>query len=313
MGFLHNYRQRHVGDRLVAMGLLAGGLVIATAGPAFGAAALTLSKSSGLSQAQVVSVSGSGLSGGSYGYLLECNDTPGEPTVTVGPPFDSILPVGCSAPNLKHIVHTTAGGTLLTSFRVHESRKLGPPCGLPQVLGPCGHPDSARKGPRGDAQNYPCPPSPAQQAAGITCSIVFLDNSQDVVSTPIAFVGGGPPVKTSPGAPGATPPGAPGTTSPGSSPGTTSPGGSQPGAQPGTQPAGASSGGTPSGGSSSASGGSASSGTPGVVKASSGSLAFTGLGKPGVLVAVVGFALVLIGLLLFFFDIRKIAWWLLGL
>ncbi len=313
MGFLHNYRQRHVGDRLVAIGLLAGGLVIATAGPAFGAAALTLSKSTGLSQAQIISVTGTGLAGGAYGYLLECNDTPGEPRVTVGPPFDAVLPVGCSAPNLKRIVHTTAGGTLSTSFRVKESRKLGPPCGLPQTLGPCGHPDSAHKGPRGDAQNYPCPPSPAQQAVGITCSIVFLDNSQDVVTAPIAFVGGGPPVKTSPVPPSAIPPGTPGTTSPGSSPGTTSPGGSVPGAQTGTPPPGTSSGGTPSGASTSASGGAASSGAPGVVPASSGSLAFTGLGKPGVLVAVVGFALVLIGLLLFFFDIRKIAGWLLGL
>jgi len=42
-------------------------------------------------------------------------------------------------------------------------------------------------------------------------------------------------------------------------------------------------------------------------------LAFTGLGKPGVLLAILGFALVLIGLVLFFFDVRKIALWLLGL
>jgi len=299
MGVLHNCRQRHAVDRLTAIGLLAAGLVIFAAAPAFAESTISVSQSTGLKQAQVVSVTGSGLAASAFGYLIECNDAPGEPTVTVGAPFDIVLPIGCSAPNLKRIVHTTADGSLSATIKLHESRMLGPPCGLPQVLGPCKHPDSAGKGPRGDAQNYPCPPSPAQQAAGVTCSVAFVDSAGQRVSTNITFIGGGPGKGTSPGTvPPTTPttPTHPGTT-PSTTPGvTTSP--TQPPTQPGTSPS---------------SGGSSTVTAPGTVRASSGSLAFTGLGKPGVLLAILGFALVLIGLVLFFFDMRKIALWLLGL
>ncbi len=313
MGVLHNYRQRHVADRLVAMAFLAGGIVLSTGVPAFATGSITVSQSTGLKQAQVVTVTGSGLAASSFGYLIECNGAPGEPTVTVGPPFDVVLPIGCSAPNLKRIVHTTAQGSLSSTIKLHESRMLGPPCGLPQVLGPCRHPDSAGNGPRGDAQNYPCPPSPAQQAAGVKCAVVFVDSAGQRASTEITFVGTGPPGKTTPGSPPTTPttPGSPG--SPGSTPTTTQ---AVPTSvtQPPTQPGTGSSSGTPSGADRPAgSGGSSTATAPGTVRASSGSLAFTGLGKPGILLAVFGIVLVLIGLALFFLDLRKLALWLLGL
>ncbi len=314
MGVLRNFRQHHVVDRLVAIGFLAGGMVLSTAVPAFASGSITVSQSTGLKQAQVVAVTGSGLAASAFGYLIECNAAPGEPRVTVGPPFDVVLPIGCSAPNLKRIVHTTAQGSLSSTIKLHESRTLGPPCGLPQVLGPCKHPDSAGNGPRGDAQNYPCPPSPAQQAAGITCAVVFVDSAGQTVSTNIAFLGAGPPGKTSPGStppPTPTTPGSPGST--GSTPSTTQAVPTS-ATQPPTQPGTGSSSGTPSGAIRPADSGGASTVTaPGTVRASSGSLAFTGLGKPGTLLAVVGFALVLIGLALFFLDLRKVALWLLGL
>jgi len=306
MGVLHHYRQRRVVDRVVAFGLLAGGLIMATTSTAFGAGAISVSQSTGLKQAQVVTVTGAGLAASAFGYLIECNDAPGEPTVRVGPPFDVVLPIGCSAPNLKRIVHTTADGSLSATIRLHESRTLGPPCGLPQVLGPCKHPDSAGNGPRGDAQNYPCPPSPTQQSAGVTCSVALVDSAGQTVSTNIAFVGAGSGGHTSPGT-GPTTPGNPGTTPPTSPPVTTP--ATQPPAQPGTSPPADS----PSAATRPGSSGSPTVTTAGTVRASSGSLAFTGLGKPGVLLAILGFALVLIGLVLFFFDVRKIALWLLGL
>ena len=123
MGVPHTYRQRHVADRLAAVALLAGGLVILTAGPAFGAATLSLSKSSGLTQAQVITVTGSGLHGGSYGYVLECNGTPGEPRVRVGPPFDVVLPVGCARRTSNASCTPRGTGTLSTTFR--RSTKAG--------------------------------------------------------------------------------------------------------------------------------------------------------------------------------------------
>ena len=170
---------------------------------------------------------------------------------------------------------------------------------------------SAGKGPRGDAQNYPCPPSPAQQAAKVTCSVVFVDNTGQSASTNITFVGAFPPAKTtpgSPGSPGSTTPGSPGSTP------TTTQAVPTSVTQPPTQPGTGASSGSPSGASGSAgTGGSSTVTTPGTVRAGSGSLAFTGLGKPGILLAVFGLALVLIGLALFFLDLRKLGLWLLGL
>jgi len=49
------------------------------------------------------------------------------------------------------------------------------------------------------------------------------------------------------------------------------------------------------------------------VKASASTLAFTGIGTTGKIVAAIGATLVLFGLLLFFVDVRKTALWLLGL
>jgi len=53
--------------------------------------------------------------------------------------------------------------------------------------------------------------------------------------------------------------------------------------------------------------------SPGAVRASSGSLAFTGLGKTGKLIALFGAILVLMGFVLFVIDLRKVAHWFLGL
>ena len=143
----------------------------------------------GLVQRQVVTVTGTGLADHAYGYVLECNDTPGEPTVRVGPPFDLSIPVGCSPPSLKQIVSTSAAGVLLTSLKVRGGDKLGPPCGMSHVLGPCAHTDSSGNHPRSDAHNYPCPPTSTETAAGATCSMVFHDTAGQVVSTRIFFRG----------------------------------------------------------------------------------------------------------------------------
>jgi hypothetical protein len=51
----------------------------------------------------------------------------------------------------------------------------------------------------------------------------------------------------------------------------------------------------------------------GAVKASAGSLAFTGLGRTGKLVALLGAILVLTGFALYAIDLRRVAHWFLGL
>ncbi len=239
----------------------------------------------------------------------------------VGAPFDERVPIGCSRPSLKYIVSTSSDGILSTTIKVHVSRNLGPPCSVYSVFGPCGgRPDSAGKGPRADAQNYPCPPSPAQQEAGVTCSLVFYDTSHEVVSTPITFLGLGPTSKTPPPTtppattPGTTPPATtpPGTTHPGA-PGTgTSPGGSgsiPPGGSPGSPSVTRSTGGSSAGGATSGDPGA----TGGAVSANSGSLAFTGLGTTGKLLAGLGAFFLLLGLILLFVNVRKVGAWLLGL
>jgi hypothetical protein len=300
-GFLRSRRQRHVAPRVAALVMMAGGIVLAVASSAFATAPLSVSPASGLNARQTVVVDATGLGTSSPGYILECNNAPGEPTVLIGPPFDTSVPIGCSPPSLKHLVYTKADGTLAATFKIVEGRKLGPPCGLHPVLSGCPRADTAGKTPRADAQNYPCPPSPEQQAAGVTCSLIFIDTAKDHVSAPIAFLGGGPAAPTT-----APPPTLPPTTAPPAPP-TTSPRT--------TTPVVVSSGGSPpSGPAVGTAGTSSSSGTtPGVVKASSGSLAFTGLGTTGKLVALAGGILVLLGLVVFFVDVRKLALWLLGM
>jgi uncharacterized membrane protein YgcG len=296
----------------MAVALVAGGILSFASASAFAAGTLRVNVANGLTQAQVVRVSGTGLTANAFGYVLECNGAPGEPTVGVGAPFNQRIPVGCSRPSLKSIVSTASDGSLSTTFKVHESRNLGPPCSVYSVFGPCGgHPDSAGKGPRADAQNYPCPPSPDQQAAGVKCSLVFYDTAHEVVSTPITFSGVGPPIKTPPTTAPVTPPTTAPVTPPTTAPGTTpttaaltrSTGGS------GSSSTGS---GSSSTGSGSPSTGSGSSTAPGVVRATSGSLAFTGLGATGKLLAVLGAILVVIGLVLLFVNVRKVGLWFLG-
>jgi hypothetical protein len=315
MGFLRGHRKHGVVSRLVAVVLVAGGLVVSASTAASASAIITLNHASGLNQAQVVTVTGTGLAANTYGYVLECNNTPGQPTVPVGPPFDEAISIGCSPPSLKHLVSTSATGSLSTTFAVHESRKLGPPCGQFTVFGGCVGVDSANKHPRADAQNFPCPPSPAQQTAGVTCSIVFLDAAHERAAAQITFSGAAPstgkPPPTTPATTATTVPNTTPTTAPPATTKTTPPAVTAvtptpvhtitttvpaPVTQPVTHVAPA-----------------AAAASPAVVKVSSKSLAFTGLGMKGKLVALLGGLLVLLGLVLFFVDLRKMASWFLGL
>ena len=327
MGFLHSVRQRQLVPRLVAIVLVAGGFVLfKTATASAASPSISVRPATELGGGKKVTVTGSGLAANAKGYVLECNEAPGEPTVHIGPPFDESLPIGCSAPSLRRITATTSDGTLATIIVVHEGRKLGPPCGVFPVIAGCGRADSSGKRPHGDAQNYPCPPSPVQQVVGVKCALVFVDTGHDVVSAPITFAGPPsppPPVTVPPTTPGTDPPTTPGTDPP-TTPGTTP---RTPGTGPGTSPAPArgrvgarargraragAAGTTPAPGARTGGSTGPSSTTPGTVSAGSGSLAFTGLGLPETILAIVGALLVLFGLALYLFDLKRVAAWFLG-
>ena len=56
---------------------------------------------------------------------------------------------------------------------------IGPPCGPAPAAVTCPATDSGGVSPTADAANYPCPPTPAQQAKGDVCQITYGDIDND--------------------------------------------------------------------------------------------------------------------------------------
>jgi hypothetical protein len=164
---------------------------------AYGAATLTATPDTGLTNGQSVTLSGSGFTKSSIGNVLECNNATGQPTVAVGSPINSSISVGCTAPSLSKLVTTSATGTVSTTYDV-VSGTIGPPCGAAPAAATCPATDSAGKSPAADAANYPCPPTAAQQATGVTCSLSYGDAAGDTAAATIQFQGAST-TTTSPG------------------------------------------------------------------------------------------------------------------
>jgi hypothetical protein len=120
-----------------------------------------------------VHVSGSGLVANSVASLLECNADPDQPTVAV---LGTALPVSCSP---VVISTTTSGGT------------LAPSAMLTVVTGTVGPPgpgtDSSGGSATTDAADYPCPPTPAQEAGGVVCVLAYGDLGGDQGKVPLSF------------------------------------------------------------------------------------------------------------------------------
>jgi alpha-tubulin suppressor-like RCC1 family protein len=152
-----------------------------------GAGTLSASPNRNLTSGEAITVTGSALSPSSPGIVLECNLAPNQPTVSLGGVVNTSVNVGCSGPSGGDIAVTGSDGSLSTAFDVLGGT-VGPPCG-PSDLASCPSTDSAGHSPASDAANYPCPPTPAQQAAGITCALQFGDASGDLVDAPILFSG----------------------------------------------------------------------------------------------------------------------------
>jgi Neocarzinostatin family len=143
------------------------------AGTAGAASAISVSPNTGLDLGSVVRVTGSGFEDSATDSILECNDDPNQPTINA---LGGTFPVGCSNP-LIHVVDTTAAGVLGPfQFTVVEGT-VGPP-----ATGK----DSAGNPASTDTVLYPCPPTPAQVAAGDSCEIQFPDQA-DAPSQEISF------------------------------------------------------------------------------------------------------------------------------
>jgi hypothetical protein len=201
---------------LVASGLTIIGVTV----PAMAGGSITVNPSSNLSGGQSVTVTGSGFTASSPGTVLECNNAPNEPNVNLGAPISSAVSVGCTAPSFSHIVSTGADGSLSTTYTI-VSGTVGPPCGPSPDIVTCPSTDTAGMSPATDAANYSCPPTPAQQAAGVICQLNYGDSAGDGASANILFSGESPPpstTTTSGGGPTTTSGGGPTTTPPTTTP-----------------------------------------------------------------------------------------------
>jgi len=143
-----------------------------------GSATVTVTPATCLVGNQKVTVTASGLAATNLGSLLECNGATGEPTVFVALANKGV-PVGCTAIGGSSLVTTAADGSLPanTMFTILTGT-IGPPAAGT---------DSAGVNAATDSANYPCPPTAAQQAAGVTCAIAFGDLAGDQVVVPISF------------------------------------------------------------------------------------------------------------------------------
>ena len=187
---------RLVASVLIAGGLGALGLATSTAFAATGT--LTATPATGITSGQTITLSGSGYSNSSTGNFLLCNNAVNEPTVALPAPVSSAVSVGCTAPSYSanSLTSTSATGTLSKMYMV-ASGTIGPPCGgASAVIATCPATDSAMKSPAADAALYPCPPTPAQQAAGDTCSISFGDQANDSSTVTILYQGESAPSAT---------------------------------------------------------------------------------------------------------------------
>ncbi len=150
---------------------------------------LTINPSTGLTGGESVSVTGTGFTPSSIGNILECNNASNEPTVALPSPVSSAVSVGCSAISYSRLVSTSSSGTISTSYSIIQGT-VGPPCGLStDVITTCPSTDDEGYSPAADAARYPCPPTAAQQAAGVTCVLNYGDQAGDSASGIIAFQG----------------------------------------------------------------------------------------------------------------------------
>jgi hypothetical protein len=149
---------------------------------------MTIDPGTCLNGGTVVKVTGSGFDPKGSGAVLECNSDAGQPTVALPAPVSQDVPVSCTGIVVAALVTVASDGTISSSFTI-VAGPTGPPCGPAYALTKtCPSTDSGGGTPATDAAKYPCPPTPAQTAAGDACTLSFGDSGGKTQTVPIAFV-----------------------------------------------------------------------------------------------------------------------------
>jgi len=132
---------------------------------------VTVTPSSGLVGGAEVQVQVTNFLANQLAGVVQCNNASNQPTQL----YDGLaVPVSCSVPQL---FQTSSAGVGSDRFRIIQG-VTGPP-----IEGT----DSAGNPAATDAAAYPCPPTPAQQAAGASCTIGVGDLAGDAANTAISF------------------------------------------------------------------------------------------------------------------------------
>ena len=171
---------RRVGPISVAA-LVAGATLVGTAlaASASSGPSITVSPDTGLSQGTEVGIDGAGFpkKAPSPGGFMECSTAAGQPTVSVTG-FPTPLPVSCSNPASAAAKVGPSGKIAFTGLLIHTGT-VGPPQTGADTNGSG---DAAT-----DATSFPCPPYPAQVAAGAGCEIVYLDAAGATATQALSF------------------------------------------------------------------------------------------------------------------------------
>lgn len=151
---------------------------VSFAAPVSTTPSISVSPSSGLSDDDVVTVHGAGFTPDSPWLAIECNLTPGEPAGAEGAPN---LPIGCDdAAAVPSSAGEGLGGPMFpTSYVTDPSGEMNTTLEIAE--GNIG----------GDKQSsaYPCPPSPANLAAGGSCAVLVEDAAGEQARFTVAITG----------------------------------------------------------------------------------------------------------------------------
>jgi hypothetical protein len=161
-----------------------------TAAAAASGPSLILSPGGSVLNGQRVEVAGAGLAPGVNGIVVECNDAPGQPMVEthgVTLPISCVNPFALEFPYSQWVFTTSAAGTFDVTVVVRTG-VLGPPSDTATA-------DSIGADPATDAARFPCPPTQAQQADGVSCGLLLMDGGGDHAQASLAF---GPPLSGPP-------------------------------------------------------------------------------------------------------------------
>jgi hypothetical protein len=140
-----------------------------------------------LSGGTPIAVTGLGYDASSLGILLQCNNAPDQPTVSLPAPISETVPVSCTGIALANAITTSSTGGFSTTWGAIDGVN-GPPCGKSGDLAATCPLDSSGADAATDAAIYPCPPTAAELAAGDSCTLSFGDQKGKTATVPISFV-----------------------------------------------------------------------------------------------------------------------------